>query len=219
MDYSLLKEVLELVELFKSGRISFEKVIYTDDIEGFKHWIVDNYEYDKIPRLEPSWDGKESGRSAESVICTLIVHLNRYAKLYSKASIINSDFSTQDEFSYLINLKAFGAMTKIDLIKKNVHEKSVGTQIINRLIKQGWVEQSDSLLDKRNKIISITDLGLSVLAKQMDKIRSASKLVAGNLNKSEKLNLIQLLSKLDYFHNKRYMDGVDYVSLLATFEK
>src|SRR5690554_5295977 len=91
---------------------------------------------------EPYWEGKEKGRSPESVINTLIVHMNRYAKSYSKSAIYDSEFSTQEDFIYLINLKAFGAMTKMELIKKNIQEKPVGMQIINRLIENGWVDQT-----------------------------------------------------------------------------
>jgi hypothetical protein len=61
---------------------------------------------------------KENGRSPESVISTLLVHMNRYAKTYSKSAIAGSGFNTQEEFIYLINLKAFGSMTKMELIKK-----------------------------------------------------------------------------------------------------
>jgi hypothetical protein len=33
--------------------------------------------------------------------------MNRYAKAYSKSAIHGSEFSTQEDFVYLINLKAF----------------------------------------------------------------------------------------------------------------
>src|SRR5690606_39709334 len=77
-----------------------------------------------------SSDLKDKGRSAESVINTLIVHMNRYAKSYSKSAIYGSDFSTQEEFIFLINLKAFGAMSKMELIKKNIRseERRVGKE-------------------------------------------------------------------------------------------
>src|SRR5690554_3404938 len=125
---------------------------------------------------EPDWEGKDKGRSPESVINTLIVHMNRYARTYSKSAIYDSEFSTQEDFIYLINLKAFGAMTKTDLIKKNIQDKPVGMQIINRLIKQGWVQQLDSLTDKRSKIISITAQGSIALAQNMQKIRQATEI-------------------------------------------
>jgi len=211
MNYTLLKEVVDMVQLFE---VENEKnTHYTNDIVGFKTWMAEQLQQDKTATTV-SWEGIENGRSAESVINTLIVHMNRYAKSYSKSAIHNSDFSTQEDFIYLINLKAFGAMTKMDLIKKNVHEKPVGIQIINRLLAQGWIVQSDSPTDKRSKIIAITPQGLDVLEKQMPKIRQATQIVAGDLTTTEKNELIRLLNKLNDFHRPIYEKNTDVAHLL-----
>ncbi len=160
------------------------------------------------------WEGKVAGRSPESVINTLIVHMNRYAKSYSKAAIQGSAFTTQEEFIYLINLKAFGSMTKMELIKKNVHEKSVGIQIINRLIDRGWVTQIPSLRDKRSKLIELTEIGDEHLSAQMNSIRKATTIVTGTLTKEEKMELIRLLTKLDHFHRDIYHKQLEGEQLL-----
>ncbi|KMQ71905.1 MarR family winged helix-turn-helix transcriptional regulator [Chryseobacterium koreense] len=199
MNYRLIEDVIELVRQFEIENKDTNN--YEVSIEGFKNWILRN---SGTVSHEPDWEGKENGRSAESVISTLLVHLNRYAKSYSKSAILGSDFSTQDDFIYLINLKAFGEMLKMDLIKKNVHEKPVGMQIINRLIHLGWIEQRESTTDKRSKVISITQKGLTALENQMNKIRTATTVVTGNLSENEKMELIRLLHKLDDFHQQIY---------------
>ncbi|MGH2623179.1 MAG: MarR family winged helix-turn-helix transcriptional regulator, partial [Sphingobacterium sp.] len=102
MKYDILKDVVTLLEQFETE--NSVKSAYSNNIEGFKKWIATSFE-DETEDLEPNWEGKENGRSAESVINTLIVHMNRYAKSYSKAAIFGSDFSTQEDFIYLINLK------------------------------------------------------------------------------------------------------------------
>lgn len=209
MNYGLIKDVLDLVQEFEietNNNNHFET-----SIEGFKNWISTN---NNTIVNEPNWEGKENGRSAESVINTLIVHMNRYAKSYSKSAIVGSNFSTQEDFIYLINLKAFGEMSKMDLIKKNVHEKPVGMQIINRLINQGWIEQRNSKTDKRSKVISISETGLQALGNQMDKIRQATSIVTGNLSQKEKMELIRLLNKLDDFHQQIYDKNIDTENLL-----
>lgn len=209
MKYNLLKNTVDLLADFEQANY---EGIYPNDIEGFKEWIVANSSSSSRP--SPSWEGKEQGRSADSVISTLLVHMNRFAKSYSKAAIIGSEFSTQEEFIYLINLQAFGKMTKMDLIKKNVHEKPVGILIINRLMAKGWVVQEDSTLDKRSKIIAISSSGIDVLANQMDKIRKATKIVSGNLTAVEKKELIYLLSKLNDFHLGIYEKNIASEQLL-----
>lgn len=209
MKYDLIRNILQLVQDFELQNGTLKA--YSEDINGFKSWIADNV---KVETNEPNWEGKENGRSAESVINTLIVHLNRYAKSYSKAAILGSDFSTQEDFIYLINLKAFGEMSKMDLIKKNVHEKPAGMQIINRLIAQGWVNQAESCVDKRSKLLRISDKGMKALEEHMDKIRKATTIVTGNLIHREKMELIRLLHKLNDFHLPIYSKNIEPEYLL-----
>ncbi len=211
MNYDLLKDAIELIKDFEAQAQKGNR--YTNDIDGFRHWLVNNSS-DNTVAVQPDWEGKAHGRSPESIINTLIQHVNRYAKTYSKSAIYNSDFSTQEEFIYLINLKAFGAMTKMDLVKKNIHDKPVGMQIINRLIKQGWVEQKDSETDKRSKVITITQRGVDALQQQMEKIRQATKVVTGDLTHNEKMQLIQLLQKLVDFHQPIYNQNFSPADLL-----
>lgn len=215
-DFTFLHDILDLVEAFQKE----QQPDTAPTIEGFKNWIVSkSIRSNNASTLNPiqeivDWEGKLNGRSPESVINTLIVHMNRYAKAYSKSAIHDSEFTTQEEFIYLINLKAFGSMSKMDLIKKNVQEKSVGMQIINRLIAHGWVSQRISEEDKRSKVIGITEKGERMLADHMDKIRDASKIVTGNLTEAEKIELIRLLTKLDHFHKPIYLQQVDSKELL-----
>lgn len=210
MKYDLVKNVVDLLADFEIQNSNSQ---YTNDIEGFKNWIQHNQK----PQNENNtiqWEGKENGRTTDSVISTLLVHMNRFAKSYAKAAILDSDFTTQEDFIYLITLKAFGKMSKIDLIKKNVHEKPVGILIINRLMAKGWVVQEDSEIDKRSKIIDITTQGAKVLEQQMHKIRQATAIISVNLSESEKLELIKLLTKLNEFHTNIYHQNIEPENLL-----
>lgn len=211
MNYTLIKDLIGLAEDFQNKNED-----YPDTIQGFKQWIAKEHSNGGGAITEPNWEGKENGRSAESMISTLIIHMNRYARSYSKSAIFGSDFSTQEEFIFLINLKAFGPMTKMELIKKNIQEKPVGMQTINRLIKQGWVEQTDSLQDKRSKVICITDEGMKTLDQQMSAIRKATQIVTGNLNQKEKMDLIRLLDKLHQFHHAIYAKNINSAQLINT---
>lgn len=211
MNYEIIRDLIQLVEQFETNNYADT---YPENIDGFKRWVYNTEKEKDISVEEPDWEGKEKGRSAESVISTLLVHMNRYAKTYSKAAIHHSQFATQEDFIYLINLKAFGAMTKIDLIKKNIQDKPTGMQIIGRLIKNGWVTQTGSEKDKRSKVISITQQGYEALDQQMDKIRQATTLVTGDLSYAEKMELIRLLHKLNDFHHPIFCQQWDSNDLL-----
>ncbi|MFP3834062.1 MarR family winged helix-turn-helix transcriptional regulator [Chryseobacterium sp. SIMBA_028] len=216
MNVTLIKDFIDLLQEFETEAHAYPD-LYPETIQGFKEWISDkdNSKQENHPE-EPYWDGKENGRTAESAISTLLVHLNRYAKTYSKSAISDSEFSTQEDFIYLINLKAFGEMTKMALIKKNIHDKPVGMLIIGRLLRQGLIEQTDSDLDKRSKLIRITERGLLILENQMEKIRQATNIVAGNLNYHEKMELIRILNKLDRFHYPIFSRNIHSDQLINT---
>jgi MarR family transcriptional regulator, lower aerobic nicotinate degradation pathway regulator len=214
MNYTLIKDVVVLLEDFEKNNASRS---YPGNLSGFKRWIHDEMQgrsEKEITCNEPHWEFKERGRSEDSVINTLIVKMNRYAKYYVKSILKFSDFSTQDEFVYLINLTVFGEMTKMELIKKNLQDKPVGMQIINRLIKNGWIQQSDSAHDKRSRVIKITENGSNALEAQMRKIRQVSSIVGGNLTRSEKMDLIRILTKLDDFHSQIYFKDIDSSELI-----
>lgn len=211
MNYPLIKELVDLAQAFE---LDNQDNRYRTDIKGFKTWLTDERGKAASKTVEPAWEGKEKGRSPESAISTMIVHLNRYAKTYSRSAIYNSSFSTQDDFIYLINLQAFGPMTKAELIKRNIHDKPSGMQIINRLIKQKWISQTDSTTDKRSKVVSLTPKGEAALMQQMDHIRTATKIVSGDLSHSEKMELIHLLTKLCTFHQQIYTQRIDSAELL-----
>lgn len=213
MNYKVTKEVIDLLEQFEKEN---DKQYYTNDLNGFKQWIADTSSSDNTKKEEPYWEGKDTGRSPESAITTLLVHLNRYAKNYSKSAISDSDFVTQEDFIYLINLKAFGQMTKMELIKRNIHDKPVGMLIITRLLKQGWISQTESDIDRRNKLISISEKGKAALEKQMTKIRHATDIVSGNLTYSEKMELIRILNKLDRFHYPIFSKNIESKDLIRT---
>lgn len=211
MDYVLLSNVLDLLEKFEHQAGS------EITVKHFSDWILANHHYGM--ENEPYWDGKENGRSVESVINTMIVHLNRYAKKFLKSAIYGSDFSTHEDFIYLINLKAFGQMSKMELIKQNIHDKPAGMQIIKRLIAQGWVDQTASDIDKRSKVLEITKSGLLALENQMDKVRQATEIVTGDLTQYEKMELIRLLNKLNDFHRPIYDKNIQTAHLIDTVLK
>lgn len=210
MDYSLLKEIIDSVEQFEKNQSSGS--LYSNDMTGYKNWLLKGH--NSPLGKEVNWAGKEEGRGIDSVINTLFIHMSRYARSYSKSVIFNSGFASQEDFIYLINLDVFGPMTKMDLIKQSVHEKSPGMQIINRLIDQGWITQMNDLEDKRSKTIELSKEGKLTLASQMDKIRLATTIVAGDLTADEKLTLVDLLQRLDAFHHPIYSKNVKSEELL-----
>lgn len=178
------------------------------DLASFSKWVSNT---NKKETADPTWRNKAKGRSPESVINTALAHLYRYAKLYAKAAIAGTAFSTPDDFIYLLNLVTNGNMTKSALIRLNVHEKSPGMQIVNRLINNGLVNQHAMENNKKSQMISITPFGERLVEETIYNIRTASKSVAEPLSHQEKLDLIRLLMKLEDFHDTKMQKNLSPV--------
>lgn len=198
MQYDLIIEMVRLIALFE--RHSEQP---NSDVQIFGQWLNQHLSEQGHTLPEPDWEGKTMGRTADSVINTTLVRLYRYAKLQAKAAIVDTPFSTPDDFIYLINLVSFGSMTKTALIKLNVHEKSAGMQIVKRLLDNGFVEQTTIERDKRNRMLHITPAGNRILNQSMENIRQASRNVTEPLSNQEKMDLIRLITKLESFHKSR----------------
>ncbi|KLT67229.1 MarR family winged helix-turn-helix transcriptional regulator [Pedobacter sp. BMA] len=202
MMYNLVNELLVLVKRYETSDLNPQ-----DNLNAFHMWL--NGQANDQSATEPAtpeWTGKASGRSADSVINTSLVHLYRYAKNHARNAIAGSNFSTPDEFIYLISLLAAGSMSKSALIKHNIHDKPAGTLIIKRLFDKGLIEQEPSNIDKRSSVIRISHKGTEELEKIMDKIRLASASVTEPLSPDEKIKLITLLQKLENFHHEQVFE-------------
>ncbi|MDQ8144420.1 MarR family transcriptional regulator [Chryseobacterium sp. CFS15] len=198
MDDVFLKDLNRLATKFYTENVQER---YAHDMSGFQKWISDNNSKESHKDDEEHiWEGQNTGRTVESVISTLIVHLNRYAARYSEAAIAGSDFSAQDDFVYLINLKAFGQMQVTKIIEINVHNAVEGLSVVSRIEKHGWINRVGEVKYDLSDEITISDKGKTALEKQMKRIRQATSMVAGDLSHRDRLELIKILTKLELHH-------------------
>jgi DNA-binding MarR family transcriptional regulator len=146
-----------------------------------------------------------SPQNIDIMLCKWITAMYRYVKVYSRKAFKDTAVGGIDEFVYLMHLFAEGNMSKTTLFEKNIHEKPTGIQIINRLIQQGFIEQTDYVHDKRSKELSITQKGRGALMEALPPANSISQLAVGVLTDAEKGQLFQLLKKLDDFHQPIFL--------------
>jgi len=148
----------------------------------------------------------KTGNKQESELVVLLTLMFKYAKQYIKKGLQKSELQTADDFSYLIVLLTYTSLTKMELIQKNVMEKTSGMEVIKRLQRYGMLEQFDDEIDKRSKRVKITEKGKIEIFRLLPEMSKISSIVSGNLSDSEKLTLSYLLKKLDQFHNEIYLN-------------
>ncbi len=192
----LVNEAIAHKETNKSG--VFEMESFVDSLKK---------KYDTTPNKKGLLT--HDGRTIDQQIITHLGRLGRYAHLYLKSALLQTNFTTDMDFAFTAILHQYGPMGKTDLIKKMVYEKSSGMEIIKRLIKNGVFEQTANPKDKRSKLVNVTEKGAREVVAAYQVADIAPKVVSLPLSDSEKDTLLRLLLKMDDFHNVHFLSGED----------
>ena len=194
-DYLFIQSLLDKAKDFrKSGG--------TPNLSEFSSWLSQEFTHQEVslPFLFP-------GESVESAASKYIIYLYRYAKGYGKKLLKDTPLSSIDDVPYLLMLLFSGPSTKMELIQANVHEKTTGMEILNRLLRLGLVEQQFNPDDKRSRKLSISPEGQKLMLNLMNGMDTLSAIVSGNLQPRERINLLKMLHKLNDFHLQVHQDA------------
>lgn len=164
------------------------------NIQGLKNTYITHGE--NSPRFE--------SMNVERVIAQHLLFMYRYVKFYAKMIFQDTMVKSLEEFSFMTTVLQYDRISKSDLIKKNVYEKSSGIEIINRLVKMQIFSQHDNPKDLRSQLIKLTDTGKGILYQIFSKMNTLGLIASGELSQHEKIVLAKLLKKLDTFHYNNY---------------
>ena len=145
----------------------------------------------------------------------------RYVDNYSRKNLPQTALGSVEEFTYLIVLLEGIEMTKSDLIKRNGHAVTTGTDIIKRLLKKDFVRQIPNPSDKRSYMIQITNMGKEAIFSSSETMNQLSIIGVGILNNQELMKLVGMLQKLDVFHEKIYSEhkSLDLTEIISNHKE
>ncbi len=212
---NILIEIIDQLENYENACIANNSETSTSDFLEFLY-LQDQLSENNSKRqaLSGGHDDWRLDTSTKAEMNTdvsiLVVLLYRYAKGYIKKALAGSDLKNGDDFSFLITLMTYESLTKIELTKLLVMEKTSGNEIINRLVKLKFIEQTPDEEDRRSVRIRISDYGRSQVIKVLPEMQKVSSIVTGNLDNNEIRTLTYLLRKLDLYHNEIYHNRKDY---------
>lgn len=194
-DYLFIQALLEKARAYR-------KFGGAANLSEFSSWLSEEFSEVQVglPFLFP-------GESIESATSKYIIYLYRYAKGYGKKLLKNTSLSSIDDVPYLLMLLFSGPSTKMELIQANVHEKTTGMEILNRLLRLGLVEQHFNPDDKRSRKLSISPEGQKITLQLMSGMDTLSAIVSGNLLPKERINFLKMLHKLNDFHLQLHQDA------------
>lgn len=201
MKYKLLSELLPYLD-------QFEKDAEGDSVHDFLAWM------EKEPKIEDKKTDKtlksvplQGGANAQ--ICQLIALLYKYVRFYYKKGFKSSILQTTEDFGFLATLATFGDLRKNELIQRNTSEFTSGMEVIRRLERNKLIESFLDPDDKRARRVKITPQGQATFFQALPTLQKIGEIATGRLTDFEKQRLLELLIKLNYFHNPIFHDEKD----------
>ena len=108
---------------------------------------------------------------------------------------------TPVQYAALEQLYATPEIDQTTLARAIAYDKVTIGGVVDRLRQKGFVTREPSVLDKRARVVKLTDSGHDVLGKARPIVEELQKKIVGNLTDSEAERLVALLKKATAIHN------------------
>jgi DNA-binding MarR family transcriptional regulator len=149
------------------------------------------------------------GMAAPDSLTTLSKLIRRIAdihKAYSKMALGEIDKFDPEWFWFLNAIAHQKEAKKSDIINFNFYEQSTGTDILNRIKKNGYITERPDPKDKRAKLISLTAKGEKINKKICKLMYLPCLMLFDELKEQEKQLIITLLSGIEIKHTRNFPD-------------
>jgi DNA-binding MarR family transcriptional regulator len=199
MQAELIKSMIDELEIFQA-----EVKLQSPTINDFKNWLKNQGDAKSLV------DSKRTGPydNVETQLSRLLIFNYRYAKLRIRKDMQLSPIKNIDEFAFLATLLPFESLSKMELIEKNVIEKTTGFEIMKRLKAQKLIKEIANPNDGRSILVMITDKGKKEILKSFQQMSKANTEISDVLDTNEKYQLASILYKLQSHHHPYYLESL-----------
>jgi len=173
---------------------AFEENHPNDDLNAFcRHYLISRREKENANKfLEGVVPSKKS-----SLLTKLLVKIVRMHDVYLALAMKEVGIKQPEEFYFLSVIKNLKSPKKTEVIYHTVNELSNGLNILNSLIRQGYIIEKNDADDKRSKRVSITPKGEKILFSCYEKIHMVSDMMFLEMSEDDILLCIQLLKNVE----------------------
>jgi DNA-binding MarR family transcriptional regulator len=133
----------------------------------------------------------------DAVLMRLLARIVKLHAIYSIPALEGTGLNQVEEFALLNAIKFLKEPRKTDVIYFCLHELSTGTDMLNRLKKNGFFTEYKNTEDKRSKRLKLTAKGEKALVKGHSRVNPLAQLMMHELSDEDKKLCIQLLKSVE----------------------
>jgi DNA-binding MarR family transcriptional regulator len=186
--------------------------------------LEDFYRFSLIRGKETALQGTLVGgiipRSAEGFFLKLFGRISQMLRMYEEIAVKDAGMNQLEEFMLLSNIN-FDNPRKTELVYAAILELSTGTNILNKLLTEGYILESNDEEDKRSKRIRLTEKGEKVLLNCRQNLVRIGGFLLSDMTEDEKRLCIQLLKGLEIKLSGQWQrhKGLSFEDVCADLEK
>jgi DNA-binding MarR family transcriptional regulator len=192
----------KVVELVKQWEI-FDKENKEGSLADFCRWYLQQQAAPNLPNLPI---GFPISAIENMQLGVLLGRIELLLQFYARKAMQPLPIKNFEEFRYLGILFFMGEVRKSELIYHSLLDFSTGTHLINRLIKNGWVEETEDNTDGRAKIVKLSAAGMQIQEQLRPQIMLIFEMLFGSISSEDKNLIIKVLSSIDTVHSGFFME-------------
>lgn len=198
----------KVVELVKQWEV-FDKENEEGSLADFCRWYLQQQAAPNLPNF-PVNMGFSMATIENMQVGVLLGRIELLLQFYARKAMQHLPIKNFEEFRYLGMLFFMGEVRKSELIYHSLLDFSTGTHLINRLIKNGWVEETEDNTDGRAKIVKLSATGMQIQEELRPQIMLIFEMLFGNISSEDKNLIIKALSDIDTLHSGFFMEFKNY---------
>jgi DNA-binding MarR family transcriptional regulator len=169
---------------------AFEEKHPKANVEDFcRHYLA----HQKKEASEPKPERGLLPQKVDAVLVRLLSRIVKLHSIYTTAALDGTGLNQIEEFALLNAIKFLNEPKKTEVIYSCLFELSTGTDMLNRLKKNGFFTEHDDADDKRSKRLKLTEKGEKVLTKAHVKVNQLAEMMMHEMSEDDKRLCIQLL--------------------------
>jgi DNA-binding MarR family transcriptional regulator len=211
---SIMNKTVKLVNLWAD----FEKKHPDGDINDFcRYHLIHQREIDNRSPLV----GGVIPEHAEGLLLKIVGRISRINMVYAYAAFAGTGVDQLEEFGILLAINREKNPKKTEVIYSMLLELSSGTDMLNRLIKRGFIREYPDEEDKRAKRLTLTAEGETALEHSRLQIGKVAKMLLFDMEQDDKELCIRLLKNVEQkfsalFHEHKGKKFDDIYNTLVT---
>lgn len=122
-----------------------------------------------------------------------LIALSNIVRRRASHALRDSPFTTIMDYQFLFVLRSHGPMSKGALIDANGMEPSSGTEVIKRILREGWIAEEPNPDDGRSVLVHLTEHGEAIESENRDEVAGFYSSLAEPLDSYHQAILLRLL--------------------------